>query len=417
MGSSSALPPIPSSALKTPDGEEGLKGEYFANEEFKGEPVLVRVDKQVDFDWGDNAPDPKVPQVHFSVRWTGTLTAPRTGDYAISITSDDGSRLFLDDKPVIDDWGVHAAQTQRSVVHLEAGKPVAVRMEFFQREGESSASLGWGDASTRDAEIDQAVALASRSDAAVVVVGIREGEGQDRAFLDLPGNQEALINAVAATGKPTVVVLIAGAPVTMSKWIDNVGAILDAWYPGQEGGTAIADVLFGDANPAGRLPITFPLSVGQCPTYYNLEPSGRGYDYVDLTGRPLFAFGYGLSYTTFKYADLKVTPNKIGTKQNVSVSFTVENTGQVAGDEVPQLYIHDLVASVTRPLKELRDFARITLAPGEKKTVTFTLTPAQLSFLDERMKPVVEPSKFDVMIGASSDDIRLNGSFEVVKGK
>jgi beta-glucosidase len=257
--------------------------------------------------------------------------------------------------------------------------------------------------------------LAQRSDAAVVCVGIREGEGQDRAFLDLPGNQEALINAVAATGKPTVVVLIAGAPVTMSKWIDNVGGVIDAWYPGQEGGTAIADVLFGDVNPAGRLPITFPLSVGQCPTYYNLEPSGRGYDYVDLTGKPLFAFGYGLSYTTFKYSDLKITPEKIGTKQNVTVTFTIENTGSKAGDEVPQLYIHDLVASITRPMKELRDFARITLQPGEKKTITFTLTPEQLSFLDAHMKPVVEPSKFDVMIGASSDDIRLNGSFEVVK--
>jgi beta-glucosidase len=417
LGSTGSMPPIPSWYMRTPDGQEGLKGEYFANETLSGTPALVRVDKGIAFDWVDDSPDAKLPANGFSIRWTGTLIAPTTGDYAITVTADDGVRLYIDGKKVVDDWTEHAAKASKVVVHLETGKPIPVKIEYFEKEGQASMELGWGNAAANDSQIEQAVELAKKSDVAIVVAGIREGEGQDRAFLDLPGNQEALINAVAATGKPVVVVLIAGAPVTMRNWVDNVGAILDAWYPGQEGGTAIADVLFGDVNPGGKLPMTFPLSVSQCPTYYNLEPSGRGYDYVDLTGKPQFAFGHGLSYTTFQYSNLRVTPNRIGNRDNVTVSFDVENTGKVVGDEVPQLYIHDLVASITRPLKELRDFVRITLKPGEKKTITFTLKPEQLSFLDANMKPVVEPGKFDVMVGSSSEDIRLKGSFEVQKGK
>jgi beta-glucosidase len=255
--------------------------------------------------------------------------------------------------------------------------------------------------------------VAAECDAAVVVVGIDEGEGRDRSSLDLPGDQAATINAVAATGKPTVVVLIAGAPVTMRDWVDSADAILDAWYPGQEGGTALAEVLFGDVNPGGKLPITFPRSVGQCPIYYNLAPSGRGYDYVDLTGQPQFPFGHGLSYTSFAYTNLRIMPPRARNGEPVSVSFELQNTGAVQGDEVAQLYLHDVVASMVRPLKELKDFLRVTLAPGEKRAVTFRLSPGQLAFYDERMRHVVEPGQSDVMIGSSSSDIRLNGSFVV----
>jgi beta-glucosidase len=262
--------------------------------------------------------------------------------------------------------------------------------------------------------IEDAVALAQKSDAVVIVAGILEGEARDRAHLDLPGDQTEMIQAVAATGKPVVVVLVAGGPVTMEKWGDRVGAIVNAWYPGQEGGTAIADILFGDVNPSGKLPMTFPLNIGQVPTYYNMEPSGRGYDYVDLTGKPKFAFGHGLSYTTFEYTNLKLSATKINSKQPVTVSFVVANTGEMAGDEVPQLYIRDMVASIVRPMKELRDFVRISLKPGEKKTISFTLKPEQLSFLDAKMKPTIEPGTFEVYVGSSSDDIRLKSSFEVV---
>jgi beta-glucosidase len=261
--------------------------------------------------------------------------------------------------------------------------------------------------------IQDAVRLARESDVTIVVAGIEEGEGRDRAFLDLPGNQEELISSVAATGTPTVVLLIAGAPVTMRSWLTKVDAVVDAWYPGQEGGTAVADVLFGDVNPSGRLPITFPLSVGQCPTYYNLEPSGRGYDYVDLTGQPQFAFGFGLSYTTFEYSNLKITPAKAAPGALITISFDLKNAGPVPGCEVPQLYIHDLVASMVRPMKELKDFTRVSLDPGEKKTVTFHLPQDRLAFWNARMRKVVEPGQFDVMIGASASDLRLTGSFWV----
>jgi len=405
--SSDSMPPIGASTFS------GLKGEYYDNQDFSGTPKLVRNDPQIAFNWGDGAPAADFPGDHFSIRWTGKIIPATSGDYKVTLTSDDGARLYLNGVKVIDDWSVHPAKTDEVKMHFEAGVPVEMKLEYYEQDGQASCQLGWGMANDNKPEISEAVDLAKRSDVAVIVAGIIEGEGQDRAFLDLPGNQEELINAVAATGKPVVVVLVAGAPVTMRNWIDKVPGILDAWYPGQEGGTAIADVLFGDVNPGGKLPMTFPLSVGQCPTYYNLEPSGRGYDYVDLTGKPQFPFGFGLSYTSFGYSNLHVTPSKAKQGESVTVTFDVQNTGKVAGDEVPQLYIHDLVSSIVRPMKELRDFSRITLQPGEKKTITFTLKPDQLAIWNAQMKRVVEPGEFEVMIGSSSDDIRLHTSFWV----
>jgi len=244
-----------------------------------------------------------------------------------------------------------------------------------------------------------------------VFAGIKEGEGQDRSYLKLPGNQEAIIKAAASTGKPVVVVLIAGAPVTMEGWDDQVPAILDAWYPGQEGPAAIAQTLFGDNNPGGKLPITFPKTVGQCPLYYNYEPSGRGYGYVDNTGDPLFAFGHGLSYTTFDYSGLVIAPGT--SKGSFVVAVNVKNSGSVAGDEVVQLYLHQQVSSMVRPFKELKGFQRVSLAPGETKTVSFPVGFKELSMYDRKMKRVVEPGKFDVMVGSASDDIRQSGILSV----
>jgi beta-glucosidase len=298
-------------------------------------------------------------------------------------------------------------------MHLEAYVAVDFKLEYYEETGDASCELGWSLKGVASPEIAEAVELAKRSDVAIIVAGVIEGEGQDRAFLDLPGNQEEMIRQVSATGTPVVVVLVAGSPVTMQNWVAHVPAILDAWYPGQEGGTAVADVLFGDVNPGGKLPMTFPLSVGQCPTYYNLEPTGRGYDYVDLSGKPQFPFGFGLSYTTFSYSNLRLTPDHIGKKQNVSVSFDLENTGSVAGDETPQVYLHQAVSSIVRPLKQLVDFQRMTLNPGEKKTVTFTLKPNQLAIWNAKMKREIEAGKFEIMVGSSSSDIHLNGVVEV----
>jgi beta-glucosidase len=258
----------------------------------------------------------------------------------------------------------------------------------------------------------EALQAARQSQVAVLFVGNSEqteGEQRDRANLDLPGMQGELIKQVAATGVPTIVVLINGSAVTMLDWIDQVGAVVEAWYPGEAGGTAIADVLLGDTNPSGKLPITFPRTVGQLPLYYNYKPSGRIYDYVDLTGKPLFPFGHGLSYTTFAYRNLHIRLEQ----KTVKVSLEIENTGERAGDEAVQLYIHDVVASVARPVKELKGFRRISLQPHETQEVTFEVAVQQLGLYDASMQYTVEPGEFEIMVGSSSEDVRLTGRLEI----
>ena len=258
--------------------------------------------------------------------------------------------------------------------------------------------------------IAQAVEVAKASDVAVVVVGGNEDTNKegwaenhlgDRDSLDLVGRQNDLVRAVIETGKPTVVVLINSGPLSANYIAERVPAILEGFYLGQETGTAVADVLFGDYNPAGKLPVSFPRSVGQLPIYYDHKPTARR-GYLFNSKEPLFPFGYGLSYTTFQYSNLKVSPAQIGPAGQAEVSVTVTNTGRRAGDEVVQLYIHDLVSSVTRPVLELKDFRRVSLAPGESQTVTFTLTPDKLSFLGLNMERTVEPGWFDIMVGTSS---------------
>jgi beta-glucosidase len=322
-------------------------------------------------------------------------------------------RLWLNGQLVIDHWNDHAPTTDTTTLHAEAGRPVGFRLEYYQGGGGAELRLGWGPAGGADPGLAQAVELARRSSVAIVVAGIREGEGQDRSSLDLPGRQEELIRDVAATGTPTVVLLIAGAPVTMQGWIDAPVAILDAFYPGQEGPRAIAEVLFGDVNPSGRLPITFPRSVGQCPLYYDLEPSGRGYDYVDGTGQPQFEFGYGLGYSPFEYGNLATASSGSGADTVFHISFDLKNAGPRDGDEIVQLYTHDVVASRVRPIKELKQFARVALKAGESRTVRLELPAKDLAFYDDKMKLVVEPGDFELMVGASSKDIRLKGTIRV----
>jgi beta-glucosidase len=272
-----------------------------------------------------------------------------------------------------------------------------------------SARMGPSD----EEELQNAVDVAARSDAVVIGVGIVEGEFQDRASLALPGRQAELISRVAALRKPTVVVLTGGSAVTMSDWLNDVDAVLVAWYPGEAGGRAVTDVLFGDANPAGRLPISFPVAEGQLPLVYNHKPTGRGDDYLDLTGRPLFPFGHGLSYTTFEYSDLRLEPEAIAPWQSAAATFTLTNTGDREGDEVVQLYVHDQLASVVRPVMSLGGFRRVHLGPGESCEVSLPISAEALSMLDRDLHAVVEPGYFDIMIGASSNDIRLEGVLRV----
>jgi beta-glucosidase len=376
---------------------------------------LVRIDEKVYFDWGAGSPDSTINVDHFSARWTGKLVPSDSGVYKLSVSSDDGVRLYIDGSLLIDSWYDRGVTSDFATVKLQGGRQYDLRMEYYENGGWAFASLGWDMKPELNRDIQNAVELAKTSDVAIVVASINEGEGRDRSNLDLPGAQEELIKAITETGTPTVVVLMTGSAVTMSKWVDKVPAVVEAWYAGEEGGGAIADVLFGDYNPAGRLPITFPQAVGQVPLYYNHKPTGRAYDYTDLSGKPLFPFGHGLSYTKFEYSNLKIDPSKITPKGKVEISFEIKNVGNRKGDEVVQLYLHDIVASVTRPVKELKGFRRIALDSKEKKTVSFEVTPDQLSFLDQNMKSVVEPGTFEVMIGSSSEDIRLKSTFEVVK--
>lgn len=412
-----SLLPIPSENLIPPGakpGEHGLKGEYFNNMDLSGTPTLVRIDKQVSFEWAMGSPDLSIPVNHFSVRWTGKIVPDVSGTYTLGAGTDDGVRLYLDGKLLIDSWFDRGATLDEVTVKLEAGRQYNIKIEYYENEGWCYASLGWELKTGTNPELRTAVEVARKSDVAIIVVGTTEGEGYDRASLDLPGQQEHLITSVAETGTPTVVVVLAGSAVTMKNWIDNAAAVVDAWYPGEEGGNAVADVLFGDYNPGGKLPLTFPQFVGQVPLYYNTAPTGRGYDYSDMSGRALFPFGHGLSYTKFTYSNLRVTPREIPAGGKAEISVDVHNDGGRRGDEVVQLYLHDPVASVTRPIKELRGFKRITLDPNETKTVHFEIGKEELSFLDQKMKSVIEPGTIDVMVGSSSDDIRVKSSFEIL---
>jgi beta-glucosidase len=279
-------------------------------------------------------------------------------------------------------------------------------------------------------EIAQAKDAAAQADAAIVVLGenawnspagpATDGEGDDAATLELTGRQEELVKVVQAAGKPTVVVLINGRPLA-TRWIaQNVPAIIEAWLPGEQGGRAVAEVLFGDTNPSGRLSVTVPRHAGQLPVYYNAKKSkpywvkqGWGRAYVDLEPTPLYPFGFGLSYTRFDYSELKLSAREILPSHNVEVSVNVKNSGDRAGAEVVQLYLEDVISSVATPVKQLRGFAKVALQPGETRTCAFTLRPDDLALYDQDLRRVVEPGQFRVMVGASSEDIRLKTDFQV----
>lgn len=396
--------------------KKGLVGVYFNNTNLQGKPALSRIDPQIDFRWTLFSPDQeKINYDWYSVRWTGKLLASETGKFEIGLKGDDGYRLYINDELIVDNWRKQTFQQITTNYNFKKGVEYDIKIEFFETVGNVWLKLVWnmGVDKKWKKEIYEAVVNAKKSDVAVVVVGIEEGEFRDRAYLSLPGHQEELINAVAAIGKPMVVVLVGGSAVTMNNWIGNVSAILDVWYPGEEGGNAVADVLFGDYSPAGRLPITFPIHEAQLPLYYNHKPTGRGDDYLNLTGKPLFPFGYGLSYTDFHYSELIIDSPVIGSKESTSIRFKITNTGYYDGDEVVQLYIKDLLASVVRPVMELKGFQRIHMKKGETKEVVFEITPELLAMLNINLKRIVEPGDFRIMVGASSKDIRLRKILKV----
>ena len=391
-----------------------MRGEYFNTIDLSGKPVLTRTDRQIEFSWTLFSADPVVNLDWFSVRWSGRLMAPRTGLVRIGFEGDDGYRLYLNDSLIIDRWQKQGFALTMVPVQCTKGQQFNVRLEFYDGVGNVRGRLVWDEGVPQpEFALRAAVEAAGAADVTILVAGVEEGEFRDRSSLALPGRQEELIRRVAATGTPVVVVIVGGSAVTMP-WMESVGAIVDAWYPGEMGGVAVAEVLFGDYNPAGRLPVTFPATEGQLPLYYNHKPTGRGDDYLDHSGKPLFPFGFGLSYTTFAYSDLRISPAEMKASGKAVVTCTVKNTGSVAGDEVVQLYLRDQLASVTRPVIELRGFQRIGLRPGESTQVRFELGFDDLSMLDAQLNRIVEPGDFKIMIGSSSADIRLRGFLTVV---
>ena len=410
----------------------GLHGEFYEAADFSGDPIESRDGFGSDFWWHIAWTPMQIKPL--SMRWTGNLTVPQDGSYKIALNHIGRVKIFVDGKFILEgDSAIsgmgHAFSQVVGVVKLQAGKTYEFRMDYVRYLEQEIVNYSLGIGLTfepgKDTRQAQAAALAKRCDVALVFVGYPdafESEGTDRPSIELMGKQNELIAAVAAANPRTVVILNAGAPVTMP-WVDQVAAVVEAYYPGMENGNAVANVLLGRVNPSGKLPVTFPVQLEDSPAYINASYPGCrevnygegifvGYRYYDKKDvDPLFPFGHGLSYTTFKYSDLKVA-KKVRAGGKVEVSLTVTNTGKVTGKEVVQLYVSDLKSSLPRPPKELKGFAKVGLKPGESQAVTFSLDERALAFYDPHKKAwVAEPGEFELLVGSSSRDIRLKAKF------
>ncbi len=449
-------PPIPSSVL-SPEGMPGTPGllaRYWLDPGFDGDPDLVQVDRQVAASAGffaypsiNASSVPALPASYaltkFSARWTGRLTAPATGDYVLALTSHGRGWVWLDGALVIDDSREHALDVKSAKVHLEAGAPHDLRVDYSADDPAigvatdfgGDVKLGWSTpADAVPPAMRDAARSAAAADVAVVVVRDYESEGRDRPDLALPGDQDRLIRAVAAANPRTVVVLMTGQPVAMP-WLDAVAAVVQAWYPGEEQGNVVARVLFGDVNPSGKLPVTFPRGVAGTPPGVAPEGAGAsplvpysegmllGYRAYDALGvAPLFPFGYGLSYTTFRYAALAVEdpvrrPGFVARRAPsdrmgpARVSFTLTNTGARAGAEVAQVYVGSCAAGT--PPKALAGFAKVALDPGESRRVTVEISPDALSWWSDSSAWLTPGCAVPVWVGSSSRDARLGGVIRV----
>ena len=405
----------------------GLKGEYFANRDLSGTPAVTRVDRRIRFEWGESAPMSGIPADDFSIRWTGKIRVDSDGEYEFFVQGDDGFRLFVNGQIIIDEWRDQAATMKEARLSLKAGTLADIKLEYYEHSGNAELSFGWSKAiPPKDAE---AVKLAARSDVAVVCVGFNattEGEGFDRNFA-LSKEQTELIKGVTKVNGKTIVVVTAGGNVAMSEWLDNVAGLLHTWYPGQEGGTALAEILFGDINPSGKLPATFEKrweDNAAFNSYYAVDKKINfkegvflGYRHFDTKNiEPQFPFGFGLAYTTFAYENLKITPRTAGKKPTVTVSVDITNTGTRPGAEVVQLYVGNLHPKLPRPVKELKGFEKVWLKPGETKTATFVLTESAFAFYDvPNNQWSAAPGAYDILVGSSSRDIKARGQFTLTR--
>jgi beta-glucosidase len=406
------LHPVSAARLYTNPAKSahGLQAEYFANTDLTGEPLLRRVDPSVNFNWGFNGVSPRLKQ-NYSVRWTGVLVPAAGADYVLGFTGQDGYRVWVDGQLLVEDWTAHRPSTTVTrAIHLDQGRAYAVKVEYFQTVRGAEAKLVWG---IPGREERAAVEAARSADLVVMVLGLSariEGEEMkiqaegfasgDRTSLDLPAPQERLLEAVYATGKPVVLVVTSGSALALN-WADaHVPAILEAWYPGEAGGTAVAGALAGDFSPAGRLPVTFYKSAADLPPFESYAMQGRTYRY--FAGEPLYPFGYGLSYTTFRYANARAT---VASDQRVRVFVDVTNAGTVSSDEVVQLYLSHRDVELAA-LRELKGFQRIHLEPHATRTVELDLSSRDVSLVDAAGARRVVPGDVDVWVGGGQPHAR-----------
>jgi beta-glucosidase len=427
---------VPRTVLRT-GNDAGLKGEYFNNAEWQGQPALIRVDKQVDFDWDAASPAAGISSSAFSVRWNGRIAVPGPGDYVFEISPEhcfpcDGVetfRLLLDDKEVLKAGRDHDKPTGQAsfAMHFNDSAPHAIRLEYAHSAPVFGAGVHFKWQPEARVLREQAVEIAKQADVVVAFVGLSprlEGEempvhlegfsGGDRTKISLPQLQQELLEAAAATGKPLVVVLMNGSALAVPWAKEHAAAILEAWYPGEEGGAAIAETLAGDNNPSGRLPVTFYESLDQLPSFENYSMAGRTYRY--FSGKPLYGFGYGLSYTSFTYSHLKLSQSKLIPGQSLTVEADVTNTGKWAGDEVVELYLRGPQGEGA-PLHSLRGFQRLSLQPSETKHVIFPLRPAQLSEVDRHGKTALQAGDYSVFLGGAQPGLgaEMEGAFTMMR--
>ncbi len=411
---------VPAEALLVSDGSGkaiGLKGEYFDNRELRVKPVFTRIDRTIDFNWFEGSPDTRLPDDDFGIRWTGYLVPPVSGTYLIGGEGFNGFDLYLNEESLVEFDGTHHSAKRFKEIDLEAGKLYPLKVEFRERTNHAAMQLLW-QIPGRDLE-KEALEAAGKAEVVVMIMGLSprlEGEemdvpvegfsGGDRIDLSLPLIQENLLKKIQAQGKPVVLVLLNGSALAINWASRNIPAILEAWYPGQAAGTALADVLFGDYNPGGRLPVTFYRTADDLPPFSDYAMEGKTYRY--FRKEPLYPFGFGLSYTFFAYSDLKV-PQSVPAGEALEVSVEVKNTGEREGEEVVQFYVSYIEASAPVPIRSLQGFERVFLKPGEKKAVCFKLTPRQLSFIDEEGKRIVEPGIITLAVGGGQPGTRIPG--------
>jgi beta-glucosidase len=428
------LESVPSTVLSGADGRPGLDVAYFTGRAMQGAPLFSGTDTTLNADWHAGAPRADMDVDDFGVRWSGTLRPSRTGTYRLALIGTMKFQLYLDDSLLVRSvYPTHDGEfpdprlAQTDTLRLEGGRTYRLRVDGEESYGEAQLQLLWAPPhETLEAE---AVRAAQQADVVVLFLGITarmEGEqmpvqldgfsGGDRTSLDLPAPQERLLERIAALGKPTVLVLLNGSALAVTWAQEHVPAIVEAWYPGQAAGTAVAGVLFGDYNPGGRLPVTFYRSVNDLPPFDDYAMAGRTYRFFG--GVPLYPFGFGLSYTTFGYDHLRTSADTLRGHDTLTVAVEVTNTGARAGDEVVQLYVRHLGSAVERPRKDLRGYRRVTLRPGETRTVEFPLAAGTLAFWNTAgHRWVVEDEPLLLEVGASSADIRLERTIRVVAGR